>query len=281
MWLDSAYCIVNKPANICIDGTDSITMEKLTTSTLDAMGHEYGGKIRNCHQLDKLTSGLLIYGLAKKATTKMNQLMQNRKISKIYYAVVHGHITETAHFLLDFPIAENGRDPKREQIGNDQNEGRPSITECWVESIGYFKSVPVSVLRVRLWTGRKHQIRLHLSHIGHAVVGDPAYSERAHLFDRLYLDAHRMIFGKKRQRIDVQTESNQEFHKLIMDQNGSNLNRHSDHGEDEEEQLLLDHDVYRHSLLVPFIMNSDETDIQILVRKQPKSDRFPSEMYSE
>ena len=276
VWLDLSYCIVNKPANICIDGNDPVTMENVTKSTLDSIGHEYSGKIRHCHQLDKLTSGLLIYGLTKKATTKMNQLIQSRKIQKMYNVIVHGHIKGITHFLIDFPIADksdnvsgSGPGSKPVQIGNDQNEGRASITECWVQSTGYFKSFLVSMLRVRLWTGRRHQIRVHLSQIGHAVVGDPVYSANADSFDRLYLDAHRMAFSLKNQQIDVRTKSDVEFDKLITNQIEAKVD-----GVDEFKSLLLNHEVYSHSVLVPFIKKSEKTDIQILVKMDPKRNRW-------
>ena len=248
LYLDKHYCIVNKPANICLDGKDETTMEKLTTSTLDAMNHEYKYKIRHCHQLDKLTSGILIYGLNQNSTKKMNKIIQNRDLTKIYYAIIHGHIPSNInHFILDFPIT----DDKEVMIVNNNKEGRPAITECIVEKIGFFRSkinqeqqIPVSLLKIKLFTGRRHQIRLHLSHIGHPIIGDKKYSNNHKLFDRMYLDSHRTTFNinieNTQKLIDVQTNSNQEFDVMIINKDG---NGNKNNAEFEYDDLsLIDHD---------------------------------------
>ena len=275
LYLDKKYCIVNKPANICIDGKDEITMEKLTRATLDEMNHDYKSdhkqKIRHCHQLDKPTSGILIYGLTTNATKKMNKIIQNRNLTKIYYAIVNGHIPiDINHFILDFPIS----DETEVMIGNNKKEGRPAITECWLEKIGYFKQFPVSLLKIKLYTGRKHQIRLHLSQIGHSIVGDTKYSDNYKAFERMYLDSHQTIFNvnieNNKQCIDVKTKSNEEFDALIMNKDGwIKKDKYND-------VHLVDHTKYNYSMIVPYVVckerGNKDGDIRILIKKQAMFD---------
>eukprot|EP01084_Bolivina_argentea_P258469 435749_1 len=199
VYLDNQFCIVNKPANICIDGDEDITLEKLTLNTLKNVS-----KIRHCHQLDRATSGILIYGLSKNAAAKVSKLFQNRNVIKIYYAIVYGHVSLN-HFIIDFPISKSPNDPIREIIGNNIYHGRAAITECYVKKRGYLKGIQVSLIKVHLHTGRRHQIRLHLSKSGYPIIGDPTYSNhikelKTIKFDRMYLDSYRIILDFKMEK---------------------------------------------------------------------------------
>jgi 23S rRNA pseudouridine1911/1915/1917 synthase len=119
------------------------------------------------HRLDEGTSGVLVLAKTDLAYLKLVEQFKNRQIEKIYLAVVHGRIAEDEG-RIEGPI---GRDPAHRQRMRIVAAGKPAITEFRVLK----RFDEVTVLEVRPLTGRTHQIRVHLSAIGHPVVGDDLY----------------------------------------------------------------------------------------------------------
>ena len=119
------------------------------------------------HRLDEGTSGVLVLAKTDRAYLKLVEQFKNRQIEKIYLAVVHGRIAEDEG-RIEGPI---GRDPAHRQRMRILPHGKPAITEFRVLK----RFDEVTVLEVRPLTGRTHQIRVHLSAIGHPVVGDDLY----------------------------------------------------------------------------------------------------------
>ena len=143
------------------------------------------------HRLDRDTSGLIVVALSEKAYEGLTEMIRNREITRIYTALVHG-VPKSREGVVDAPI---GRDPHHRTRQAIDESGRPSRTHYRVDyEIGDF-----AYLEVQLETGRMHQIRVHLTAIGHAVVGDQTYGRRAssvikHL-NRQFLHASRLEFS--------------------------------------------------------------------------------------
>ncbi len=121
------------------------------------------------HRLDKDTSGLLVVARSAEAHTSLTRQLQARTISREYLAVCAGVVT--AGGTIDLPIGRHRRDRVRMAVRSD---GRAAVTHYRV--LERFRAH--SLLRVQLETGRTHQIRLHLAHLRHAIVGDPVYGGR-------------------------------------------------------------------------------------------------------
>lgn len=143
------------------------------------------------HRLDRDTSGLMIVALGERAYERLTEMIQNREISRIYTALVHG-VPKSREGVVDAPI---GRDPHHRTRQAIDESGRPSRTHYQVDyEIGDF-----AYLEVRLETGRMHQIRVHLEAIGHAVVGDQTYGKRSSSaiknLNRQFLHASRLEFN--------------------------------------------------------------------------------------
>ncbi len=119
------------------------------------------------HRLDEGTSGVLIIAKTDLAYLSLVEQFKRRAIEKIYLALVHGQVREDEG-RIEGPI---GRDPVRRQRMRILPTGKPAITEFRVRE----RFARTTLLEVRPLTGRTHQIRVHLSAIGHAVVGDPLY----------------------------------------------------------------------------------------------------------
>lgn len=121
------------------------------------------------HRLDKDTSGLLVIARSEAAHTRLTEMMQEREIRREYEAVVAG--TMTGGGRVDEPIARHPVDRKRMAV---RPGGREAVTHYRL--LRRFRAH--THLLVRLETGRTHQIRVHLAHIRHPVVGDPVYGRR-------------------------------------------------------------------------------------------------------
>ena len=126
-----------------------------------------GGREGIVHRLDKETSGLLLVAKTDRAHQVLGAELQGRRIVRRYAAAAWGHLSED-RLTVDKPIARDPRDRKRMAI---VSKGRPARTDF--TRLARFDSA--DLLRAHLYTGRTHQIRVHLSAIGHPVVGDDTY----------------------------------------------------------------------------------------------------------
>ena len=140
------------------------------------------------HRLDKDTSGLLVVAKTLTAYTDLVRQLQARTVKREYLALVYGEVDRAG--TVDAPLA---RDPFNRTKRTVHSMGKPAITHY--EVVERFPGV--TLLRCRLETGRTHQIRVHMQHIGHPLVGDSVYSasRRSHLkipFPRQALHAERL-----------------------------------------------------------------------------------------
>jgi len=129
-----------------------------------------GGEIRPgiVHRLDKNTTGILIIAKNDKAHINLSKQIQDRKVKKIYIALVRGVITEN-EATIDMPIGRSTKDRKKMAVNK---RGKNAITHFKVLK-RYDK---YSLVEIHIETGRTHQIRVHMAEIGHPVIGDDTYS---------------------------------------------------------------------------------------------------------
>ena len=123
------------------------------------------------HRLDKDTSGIMIVAKNGPALRKLSKQLKNRTIIKKYTAVVKG-IIELDEGKIDAPISHDKKD--RRKMAINEEEGKEAVTYYRVVKRNTKKNY--TVLEVRPKTGRTHQIRIHLSHVGHPVLGDTLYN---------------------------------------------------------------------------------------------------------
>ncbi len=140
------------------------------------------------HRLDRDTSGLLLVARTVEAYDALRAQMRARTITREYLALVEGR-PPAREGTIDAPL---GRDRRvRTRISTDSDEPKPAVTHFEVE-----RALPHStLLRVRLETGRTHQIRAHLLEIGHPVLGDPEYGKPGYGLERQFLHAERLALA--------------------------------------------------------------------------------------
>ena len=136
-----------------------------------------GGELRPgiVHRLDKDTSGLLVVAKNDKAHLAMSEQIQNRQVKKTYIALVKGVVSEN-EATIKMPIGRSTKDRKKMAVTKN---GKEAITHFKV--LERFQSY--TYLEIRIETGRTHQIRVHMSEIGHPVIGDMVYSNGKNEFN--------------------------------------------------------------------------------------------------
>ena len=171
---DTSIIVLDKPPGLVIHpapGHNSGTLVHGLLHHCDDLSG-IGGVLRPgiVHRLDKDTSGLLVVAKNDNAHNFLSSLFKNSRINKRYIALVHG-IPENNKGTIDLPIS---RHPvkRKEMAVSSSSKGKNALTIWKIQEI---LSDKFALLSVTIKTGRTHQIRVHMSHMGHPVVGDPVY----------------------------------------------------------------------------------------------------------
>ncbi len=168
--------------------------KNISYSMLDELRAFCGDGANFVHRLDYETSGLLVGATNKKSEIALKQIWQNRGVVKKYLALIDGHLkTGKNELIIDTNIAPQSKDAFiGVKMRADFKKSMPHTKTALsiVKVLEYFKpnsiiTSPTTLVEVDIKTGRQHQIRLHLSSIGHAIIGDPLY-----LADDLIVDKH-------------------------------------------------------------------------------------------
>lgn len=170
---DNDIIVVNKPKGMVVhpaNGNPDGTLVNAIMAKCKGSLSGIGGEIRPgiVHRLDKDTSGLLIVAKNDQAHINMSKQIKDRKVKKIYIALVKGSIAED-EATINMPIGRSTKDRKKMAVRKD---GKEAITHFKVLK-RYDK---YTLLEIKIDTGRTHQIRVHMAEIGHPVVGDSVYS---------------------------------------------------------------------------------------------------------
>ena len=171
---DSDIIVVNKPKGMVVhpangnpDGTLVNAIMNICKGSLSGIGGEIRPGI--VHRLDKDTSGLLIVAKNDLAHINMSTQIKNREVKKIYIALVKGNINEN-EATINMPIGRSTKDRKKMAV---RKEGKEAVTHFKVlKRYGDY-----TLLKIKIDTGRTHQIRVHMAEIGHPVVGNMVYSK--------------------------------------------------------------------------------------------------------
>jgi 23S rRNA-/tRNA-specific pseudouridylate synthase len=186
----------------------------------DWLNLKYPGKHhRFCHQLDTATSGVVLTAHTREAAGKAAKLFRDRAAKKKYLAVVFGWPKED-EWTVNAKLGKDPTDVKgfRERV--DEENGKASETSFKVLRRGYCtldganRGVEVSRLECRPVTGRRHQIRLHLMHSGHPILGDMAYSDDTDSY-RMFLHALELVMPFAEETLTFATEPPESFNDVL------------------------------------------------------------------
>lgn len=173
---DSDVIVVNKPRGMVVHPSPGHSDGTLVNALLAHCGDSLsgiGGEIRPgiVHRIDKDTSGLVIAAKNDAAHLSLSAQLKNRSLSRVYEAILIGNLKNDAG-TVDAPIGRHPTDRKRQAV-TDKN-ARNAVTHY--EVLGRYNGY--THVRCRLETGRTHQIRVHMAHIGHPVLGDLIYGRK-------------------------------------------------------------------------------------------------------
>jgi 23S rRNA pseudouridine1911/1915/1917 synthase len=171
---DDELLVINKPAGLVCHPTKTDEFSSLVGRVRLYLGSEIQGQLVN--RLDRETSGVTLIAKRADVAREIRRLWEQRLVTKEYLAIVHGAL-KAPYTIINESL---GRDERSRVAIKDcvRPDGVPASTEIWRLWVGN----SLSVLRVEPRTGRKHQIRIHLAHIGHAIVGDKLYGEDEDLY---------------------------------------------------------------------------------------------------
>lgn len=183
LYQDQHLIIVNKP-----EGMKTHANHPNEIALLNHVSAYVGDTCYVVHRLDKETSGLVLFAKNPFVLPILNRLLEDKKISRQYWALVQGRLAKESMTYRD-KIGRDRHDRRKRLV---TAKGQTAITHIHKlkEFIG--PKGACTLLNCQLETGRTHQIRVHLAHHGHAIIGDPLYSKVP--AERLMLHAHELSF---------------------------------------------------------------------------------------
>lgn len=190
--------IINKPSGLLVHRSPIDPHE--TQFALQLLRDQLGKYVYPVHRLDKPTSGALIFALSREVAKQLSDLFTLRKISKTYVAIVRGYAPEQA--TVNHPLTEkfDKLSGKKSNTVKSPQEALTHVRRLATVELPYcvdrYPTSRYSLVVAQPITGRKHQIRRHLKHIGHPIIGDAKHGKGTHnRFFQGQFDCHRLLLA--------------------------------------------------------------------------------------
>jgi len=167
---EEQFVVFDKPSGVLIHPQNRNTPYSL----IDELKYQFGKDANIAHRIDQETSGLVLCAKNKESERDIKMMFQERDMQKTYLALVHGKFEN--ELCVEAPLlrAEDESAIVR-MVVKVHESGKPSKTEF--KPLEYFIEHDVTLVECKPYTGRQHQIRVHLFHVKHPIVGDPIYGQ--------------------------------------------------------------------------------------------------------
>lgn len=179
LYQDEHLVAVDKPAGLFVHRSYLDRHEKYFA--LQLVRDQVGQYVYPVHRLDRPTSGVLLFALTEEMARAMNVLFTERKIQKNYYALTRGHLTDSGE--IDYALKEK-LDKIADKYAQKDKPAQEAVTQyesvetaTLPHAVGKYTHVRYSLIKAMPKTGRKHQIRRHLAHLRHPIIGDINYGD--------------------------------------------------------------------------------------------------------
>ncbi|WP_318523362.1 tRNA pseudouridine(65) synthase TruC [Photobacterium leiognathi] len=201
LYRDEYLIAVNKPAGMLVHRSWLDSHE--TVFVMQTLRDQIGQHVFPLHRLDRPTSGILLFGLSSEIAAEMMPMFAGRDMHKTYHAVVRGWIKEAA--VLDYPLKVE-LDKIADKNASEEKEAQPAVTAyeplATVETdiaVGRYPTSRYCLVEMKPETGRKHQLRRHMHHLSHHIIGDVNHGDGRHnrMF-REHYDCHRLMLHASR-----------------------------------------------------------------------------------
>lgn len=185
---DDFCLVVHKPAGLKVH-PDGKSAEPSLANLVSGIFSQRGERVapEHIHRLDEHTSGPVLYAKNRFAQLKLDAAMARKEIGRIYVALAEGNVDPSLTSINE-PIGRDRHHASRRRVSPS---GKEAVTR--VELVESFPG-GASLVRLRLETGRTHQIRVHMSHAGHPLIGDALYGGSTKLFPYQALHGERLVF---------------------------------------------------------------------------------------
>lgn len=174
LYQDQDYVAVSKPAGLLVHRTSVASEESL--AALQILRDQINEKVFPVHRLDRPTSGVLIFAKSSEAAQKLADEFLERRVQKKYLAVVRGKFKNEIN--LDYPLAKEIED--EDKLQDAQTFFKPIATVELNEKVERYSTSRYSLVEAIPLTGRTHQIRRHLKHLSHPIIGDVNHGNGKH-----------------------------------------------------------------------------------------------------
>lgn len=193
VYRDENFIAIDKPAGLLVHRSAVDPSE--TEFALQLLRDQIDLRVYPVHRLDKPTSGLLMFAFDSEAASRLSEQFSNHTVQKAYLAIVRGYSPEQVH--IDYPV-------KAQQDKHARTREQPlgitdvlTLAKCELDipNDKYAKS-RYSLVELRPRTGRRHQLRYHMKHISHPIIGDPRYGKNVHndIF-KTHFHSHRLLLA--------------------------------------------------------------------------------------
>jgi tRNA pseudouridine65 synthase len=182
LYEDSHLVVINKPSGLLVHR--SLVDKFETQFAMQILRDQIGKYVYPVHRLDKATSGSLIFALSKESAARITEEFSNSRVTKKYLAVVRGFLENSIE--LDYPLTEerdrttDSRSQLNKQAQAAMTVFQPLATVELPHFVDKYPSSRYSLIQASPKTGRKHQIRRHLHHLRHPIIGDVNYGSGKH-----------------------------------------------------------------------------------------------------
>jgi len=179
-FIHDQFVVFDKPSGVLIHPKTKATPYSL----IDELKHQYGKDANIAHRIDQETSGLVLCAINKSSEREIKMMFQDRNMKKKYLALVHGKFD--SYIKVNEPLLREQDDSTYvRMLVKVDTTGKESMTEFF--PLEYYEDLDMSLVECIPHTGRQHQIRVHLFHVKHPIVGDPIYGQSKKNLER-YLD---------------------------------------------------------------------------------------------
>ncbi|RUO38198.1 tRNA pseudouridine(65) synthase TruC [Aliidiomarina shirensis] len=183
IYQDDDIVVIDKPAGLLVHRTALARGEKWFAMQL--LRDKIGKHVFPVHRLDRPTSGVLVFALSARVATQIGELFASHRVQKTYHAVVRGYVAEYGR--VDYPLKEE-LDAIADKMANKDKDAQSAVTDflCLEQVELPFKvskkheTSRYSLVKLAPKTGRKHQLRRHMAHIRHPIVGDTNHGDGRH-----------------------------------------------------------------------------------------------------
>ncbi len=169
-FIEEEFAVYDKPSGLLVHPQNRHTPYSLN----DEIKHRFGHEANITHRIDQETSGLVLAARNKESERALKMMFEERQITKRYLAMVKGHLRESLDIQEPLLQREDINAAVRMMV-KVHPEGKPSRT--FITPLEYFPDTDTTLVEASPLTGRQHQIRVHLFHVKHPIVGDPVYNQ--------------------------------------------------------------------------------------------------------